>query len=930
MSADKTGQKYRRAHDPYNGMENPEIRPDYIARQELSDAEKSATNANNEDQRPNRPSDRAIDRLKDIERDRVNRFSNNYRNSVTGRKNRTSERSDSRRGRKNNNSGVKGKKSFKKRFAPITIITMLLLGGGGLFFATQSILGPHLSSLYTEATDLQFTSYNSRNSRIFKYLINGGDQIKISRFSQKYTTFTPYMKSRLKKNGIEVGKITSDGTFKPTSGLSTSKTVLKYNDEIIDASSFQNKFASDASFREAYYKAKRGRVAGFFDDSADYFYKKKGATRDIFDEYKSTGDNDADTKNFKETVSDRVTGTDGNINTVSRHTNEETGEETINKNGDDIDTKKVSGDTPEAKARTMVNSIAGKITNVGVPVCSALRIANMAAVTVSAYTIFQSIAYFLSLMEPISKMMAGEGDASAVNETLNFLTGETTSEVQYVNSDGTTSTKEVTGSPLQSSGSKLILGNTPSSEKETAPYSIKNVTRAATTIAVSTGATHVVCDGVQAASAIISLVANAVPGGTLANFIVSAVARTIGGIALTGIVGAIIGAIIPYVAKVFASNIFEAYTGVPAGELFSQGAANSNFRLATQGSAYMPASEDYIKRQNNETALALAQEAELDRLHRSPFDISSKNTFLGSLLSKFAFMSYSNNAFSQLSNFATTIKNSFSVLNPITSAYDNSNIYTSNYSDCTDALNDTVCDMYDQEIVGMDYSTIDLAPDDPTYVSVIEANLDEKGSIREDSELAKFISVCVERESPWGVLDANIMNSLQTDFGTVGNNIFLINDAVDLINAAEDATNHDWGTGKNCQMGDENPRWNSEFKYYQRYIEDMRILGTMTDEEDSNPVLAYEKAYDEKHPVDTSFEGTLARISGQTKEDIAFLLEFTRYSDQIANYDPSTRYSFTPKTESEPLYFESNTIEQTPAITQHIAEIFIDKRNYLV
>ena len=924
MSADNSGQKYRRKHDPYNGMEDPEIRPDYIARQELSDAEKSASKDNSAD---NQKSDRAVDKLKDDERSRLNDFSSNFRNSVSGRRNDHAAR-NSRRGSKNTK--TKGKTSFKKRFAPISIITLLLLGGGGLFYASQSILGPHLSSLYTEATDLQFTSYNSRNSRIFKYLINGGDQVKISNFSQKYTTFTPYMKSRLKKNGIEVGKIDADGNFKSSSSLSTSKTVLKYNDEIIDAGSFQNKFASDANFREAYYKAKRGRVTGFFDDSADYYYKKKGATRDIFDDYKSTGDNEADTQHFKDTVSDRVTGTDANINTVNRHTDEETGEETIGKNGDDIETKNISGDTPEAKARSMVNSIAGKITNVGVPVCSALRIANMAAVTVSAYTIYQSIAYFLSLMEPISKMMAGEGDASAVNETLNFLTSETTNQVQYVNSDGTTTTKDVTGSPLQSTGSKLVLGNTRSDAKESAPYSIKNVTRAANTIAISTGATHIVCDGVQAASAIVSLVANAVPGGTLANFVVSAVANTVGGIVLTGIISTIISTIIPYVAKIFATNIFETYTGVPAGELFSQGASNANFRLATQGSAYMPASEDYIKRQNNETALALAQEAELDRLHRSPFDVSSKNTFLGSLLSKFAFMSYTNNTFSQLSNFSTVIRNSLNVINPTTSAYDNTTIYTSNYSDCTNALDDTVCDIYDGEIVGMDYSTIDLAPDDSTYVSVIEPNINEDGSIKEGSELGKFISVCTGRESPWGVLDANVVNLLQTDFGAVGNNLYLVNNAVDIVNAAEDVVNHDWGTGKYCQMGNENPRWDNEMKYYQRYIEDMRILGTMTDEEDSNPVLAYQKAFDEKHPLDTSFEGTLARISGQSKDDIAFLLEFTRYSDKIAKYDPSTRYAFSKNTETENIQFESSPIESTPVIAQYITPILIDKRNYLV
>jgi hypothetical protein len=186
--------------------------------------------------------------------------------------------------------------------------------------------------------------------------------------------------------------------------------------------------------------------------------------------------------------------------------------------------------------------------------------------------------------------------------------------------------------------------------------------------------------------------------------------------------------------------------------------------------------------------------------------------------------------------------------------------------------------MYDQEIVAMDYSTIDIKPDDPKYVSVIEPNLDKDGNILKKSELATFINVCTERESPWGVLDANIMNSLQTDLGTVGNNVFLVNDAVDIINAVEDIKNHDWGTGESCKMSRENPRWDTEFKYYQRYIEDMRIISSMNDDEDDNPVLAYKKAYDEEHPIDNSLTGTLARISGQTKDDVAFLLEYIDYS----------------------------------------------------
>jgi hypothetical protein len=220
MSSDTSGQKYRRKHDPYNGMEDPEIRPDYIARQELSDAEKSATNTNNSDNsnHSGRPSDRAINSLKQIEQNRISDYSTNSRNSVTGRHSAAYERGANRRwGKKQSKLNSKGK--FRKRFAPITIIMSLLFGGGALFFASQSFLGPHLSSLYTEATDLQFTSYNSRNTRIFKHLINGGDQIKISNFTKKYTRFTPYMQSRLKSNGIEVGHLDSSGNFQSGQAL---------------------------------------------------------------------------------------------------------------------------------------------------------------------------------------------------------------------------------------------------------------------------------------------------------------------------------------------------------------------------------------------------------------------------------------------------------------------------------------------------------------------------------------------------------------------------------------------------------------------------------------------------------------------------------------------------------------------------------------
>ena len=929
MASTPNRKRYRSAHDPYNDMEEATTRPDFVSKQELSDAEKSAINTDNFDsQNPDKGNDSRLslsDRLRSSERNQRStnlseQFQSTHRNSVVGKTGDT------------NGSGKNGKRGgLLKKAGPLSAIIGILFGGGAFFYASQSLLAPHLSSLYTKATDLQFTSYNLRNTRLMSYMIDGGNQVKISNFTKKYTLFTPYMQKRLKNNGIDVGHLNADGNFESGQAILGSKTVLKYGDEIIDANSFQTKFANDANFRDAYYNAKRGRIAGFFDDSADYYYKKKGATRDIFDSYKSTGDEATDTDNFHKTVSDRVTGTEGNINTVRHDYDEETGEDHIRENGEDIQTNKIDGATPETKARAMVNNIAGKVSTVGVPVCSALRIANLAAVAVSAYQIYQSIAYFLSMIESISKMMAGEGDASAVNETLNFMTQSTTSEVSYVE-NGKSVTKPVTGSMLESAGSKLVMGNTLTKQEQVEPYSLDNITKAATTIALSTGATNTVCSGVMAASAIVSLASTAIPGGRLATFVIGAVAQTIGGIVMTAAVAAIIEAIIPHVAKMFASDIFETYTGIPAGELFSEGAAAANFSLATQGSALMPSSEENIKTQNRNTTLALAQEAEIDRLNRSPFDATSPNTFLGSILSKFSYLSYSNSFASSFNTIAKVVGSSIIGLTPAASAADQELSYTSHYFMCTN-MDSAVCDMYGYPIVGSDYSTIDIRPDDPTYIAVVQPNLDSKGQIKDNSELAKFINFCVNRESPWGVTDANILNALQTDLGIVANNMPIVNDIVDIVNAAEDTANQKWATGANCFNSSSNPRWDSEFKYYQRYIQDMRILYSMDDpeEKEENPVVAYQKRYDEANPIDTSFEGTLARISGMTKDDVAFLLEYVDYSQQLANYNPATRYHFAEnkKTETK-IDFSENHLSTINILNVSTEPIFIDKRSYAV
>ena len=827
-----------------------------------------------------------------------------YANNVTGPKSHSKD--------------AKAKKKGLRRFGPLAIIIAMLFGGGTFFMLSFSTLGPQLSAVITEATDVQYPSYNLRNQRLLKYMM--GD-VRISNFTRKYTNFSPWLKSRLAKNGIEVGKIDADGNFVKGSTISTSSTVLKYGDDIISANDFQTRFASDVNFREAYYKAKRGRIAGYFDDAADRFYTKKNQTRDIFSRYTSTGDDQKDRSNFEDVVNEHLGGSDTTVQSGAKVRNEETGEDELIKNGSGVNSGHVAGDTPEVKARAFVNSLAGVVDNVGVPVCSALRIVNIASLAAMAYQIAQSASYFLSFLEPINKAMAGDGDEASAHTALNFLTETTDSEVTYVDENGVTQTKTITGSPMDSYGARLIMSNTAVSPSDTDPFGINALTRSAKRVALTTGASTTTCQGVQAASAIVSLASVAIPGGSLVKVAISVVARTVGGIVLTGIIAAIIEAIIPQLTKMFISDAFEYYTGIPGGEFLFEGATHSNYGLATEGSASMPASKSRVARQNYESTLALAQEAEVDRLTHSQFDATNPNTFLGSIVRQFSAMSFSTSIMNGFTAFSSTVHNSFSSI--LSGAYADevgSLKYTATTQEC-EFLEGAVCDIYGTPIPAADFSTVDIAPDDPTYEAIISQNLDFSGSaknnvtavsddeekegmptsitknfedykIRDDSELAKFITFCVNRESPWGYTDANILGSLQSG-NTVLNSMPIANDLLDILNAYEDSQNMGWATGEVCMNSENNPRWDNEFKYYQRYVEDMRILGTMSDEEgDANPVIAFEKAYAETHPVDTSFEGTLARISGLTRDDVAFLLEVIDYSNQLAQYDPTTRYGY--------------------------------------
>ena len=166
-------------HDPYQNMERAIIRPKDIprskesARGKLFDAEQAASKSPSKATRSqNSLTNGSARSLRNLEQSQPSIF----RNNVRGR---------------NESSDKKGKKKtgFKK-YLPLTAIASFLIALVALFYGASTLLGSAFNSLITRATDVQFTSYLRRNTRIFKHAIEASNpvqrcQLKIYKILQK-------------------------------------------------------------------------------------------------------------------------------------------------------------------------------------------------------------------------------------------------------------------------------------------------------------------------------------------------------------------------------------------------------------------------------------------------------------------------------------------------------------------------------------------------------------------------------------------------------------------------------------------------------------------------------------------------------------------------------------------------------------------------
>jgi hypothetical protein len=331
----------------------------------------------------------------------------------------------------------------------------------------------------------------------------------------------------------------------------------------------------------------------------------------------------------------------------------------------------------------------------------------------------------------------------------------------------------------------------------------------------------------------------------------------------------------------------------------SQGNSNS-FATSESMTQFVKAKNEYI-----------TEIASYERATRSPFDISSEYTFLGSIFYK-TIPLYSNFASftGTISNIFNIVGDSFASILPSTHAISETTT-TQGFGDCPmlesiGAVGDAFCNPY----MSTDFSTIDEDPAD-VFLRVAAGNnfeMDSSGFvldngnpvIRQDSELMKYITTCTVRDTMLGVVDqtavqatdaiSQVLNGNVTDNNTlnavIGGAISglpgtsTIQDANQIRNSLDVFGNTGYATGEECLTG--------KHPDFERYLNDQEQFETMGIIDKSAGTLALEVWYKE-HPLDQSFEGVLARYSGLTKEQVIANLDFIDYYTFVASYDPSDR-----------------------------------------
>lgn len=701
---------------------------------------------------------------------------------------------------------VKGKtlksKGKMKGFTALGFIAALVIVAA-VFFGSGNLIPSALSERLLEETDVQYADAVESKKLVFQQAMRDGE--------------IPENTARiLKENGVEVGYTQGEGFVE--GNKHSGELVLRTGGRIITADNFVTEVGSDLALYEAFNSATYSRAAYYYDEAAHKVFEKIGTNRNNF-----TADAD-----FDEVMNRKMgSGSDVNVNSVSLVQSDE--ETDLAENGAAANSKD--------SARTFVEKVRDKNPAETAKV-SAMNTADALKVADTTSKEQRSSLFFALILENVSQMKYGDGNNAKLNEAMNYLYDEAESEVVDVE---TGEIVKVKGSAMESPSLYAVLSGEKMDPKLAANYSSDRILKMVE---------NKVSDK-NGKSAIDGTVASTTKG----------VKGSIGRLIKNGLEmasNAIVDLVSPTVSSSLVENSYDTIKGINAGEFLVEGAVNTGKMLAKESGA-TPGDAATAAEYARVNAKIVAMDAEVDRKNRSPFDVTSKNTFLGSIIYNFAVSNRGagSSLFARGAAVMGGVVRAVAAMVPGVHA-EATEGYMTSFGDCETygnigAVGTPQC----SEVAVFDMSTLNNTFNDPGFKKFVEDNTtlsEGTRTINDNSVLARFLTTNDERETPLGVMDGGILDSLSSGSGSIP----FLSDILSMIRRFLGASEEDKriASGAAFVYSSTNKDWDT-YKYAQRYVSLARATAALRQYADGstaydnlkyfegreNPVIAYLNHY---------------------------------------------------------------------------------------
>lgn len=596
-------------------------------------------------------------------------------------------------------------------------------------------------------------------------------------------------------------------------------------------------------------------------------------------------------------------------------------------------------------AASKASGIATAVTNV---VCTVFDVIGAINLLIAAKEAVDVITVVAGYLEAVDKVKAGDGDDSPIHTLSDGLTNPSPTTVfentdngwDALSSDDGVELREVVAegkentSAMQSAGIVSLYGGGAIDYNDASVQNFNMGPRFSTildTITQKLGtaiSSFAACAIAKLAAAAVDMVVDiitivaciaSVGIGCIVEKLTEAGTTAATSVAIGLFASAAVNIIMPLAVKAFTRDLVSNLFGEDYGNALVSGANVYMGNNHLRGGGSLSSFSKYVAYKSEQDAV-IAEKARYERETKSPFDITSQYTFVGSLFRNVATMYTAHSSVTGI--FGSTLKmlsNSVVSILPSASAYDLATTVKSEddpqYSNnCPflaqiGAVGDAYCNPY----MVTDVSTINMDPIDVVDYAADRGAFDDEGNIQKGSNLARYITYCARRGSSFGIADSNIASDFaiadvhtgSSTADTVVNGALsavpVAGDILDMVNNGDQLKNTGWIIGQSC-VASGNPlatgsegtsigiSW-SENMYYQRFVEDQRLMETLNPDYES-PVTAFLKEYDEEHPMGDTYEEVLAYKTGLSVENIVAAVDYIDYWNYINEYDASTRYAF--------------------------------------